>query len=119
MRGDYKSEQSYRNPSNGEVDMSYAHEKLHTCISHLVGSGTVQQRLAEAFSHNLAVLQVSQLPKDLRPEFASIQDAVTRVPQVAEEGTINATVYQLSDDQASEICKRIFALYAAIAERER
>lgn len=98
--------------------MSYAWEKFYLCVKHLVGSGPVQQRLADAFIHNLSPLKTSQVPEDLRSDFVSIRNAVTRIAPTGEEGSINATAQQLTDEEASEICRKIVDLFNEIAHLE-
>ena len=99
------------------MSIDYAHEKLSAAVYSLAtGAGRVQERLADA-ALVLIRLKPDDFPDDgdLRRSFVGVMDDLTyEQPQQEGEGRISATLKVTSDYDASEIAKRILALYHAV-----
>jgi hypothetical protein len=79
----------------------HALEKLHLAVSTLVGTGSVRERLAEAYLQHLSPISVSHFPKELREETRAIQTALSGVPVEYEgQGRMRSTLNAMSDEEA-------------------
>ncbi len=95
----------------------YAYEKLCEAIDILAtGSGTVQERLAEAFIYALHKIDPSELPDGAVGEFLALRDEVTRKDARAREGRILATVHEMSDT-AQRLARTVVEIYLDCAEQ--
>jgi len=98
---------SYKN-----ITQSYTWEKFFSALTTLItGNRSIQQRLIDAFVHSLALLRIDDLPNGLREEFIELEEALTSVEPIGDEGRIHATVRAMDDDTASEYALKIFSLY--------
>lgn len=98
--------------------MDYVQEKLTVAVSTLVGASSIQDRLYDVFVSALMVLSEDDFPEELRANFAFIEDALTRVEAVGDEGGARAGVDAWSDDEAAQIADKIFELFVAVVELE-
>lgn len=93
----------------------YAKEKLYTAsLSLATGVDDIKERLVTAVS-GLTVVPIDKedaMAPKLRDEFKSIMKAATETPaQHAGEGSIRATVREMSVEDARGLADRIFHLY--------
>ena len=95
-------------------------EKFQAALYRLaVGEGDVRQRLRGAYRY-LRMLSEEEVPVDLRTEWRSIQDALTRRgPDIAVDGTvyknsIDNTLAHMRNVTGRRIAERIYALARAI-----
>lgn len=91
-------------------------EKLEEAVGSLAGTGTIKERLLNAFLQ-LVVLNSDQLPEAIRGEFKQIEAALTCVSAKGDEGTAAATIDSLSEDDAKGLARRIIALYGDACRR--
>lgn len=98
------------------VSYDYATEKLYLATLGLVrGEGGIKDRLEGAAVTLIILRPEKDVPEKLRAEFESIHSELTSEPaQFEGEGTIRATIRQLSPDEASQIAERIFHLYGKL-----
>lgn len=96
----------------------YVWEKLYSAVSTLVGADPIQDRLYDAFTSSLLVLTQDDFPNDLQPDFAFVEDALTRVDAVADEGSARSSADALSNAEAAEVAAKIFALFVGIIEHQ-
>lgn len=92
----------------------YALEKLYMAsLSLAAATGDIKERLERAAT-GLTVVEIDKnalLPK-LQDEFDSIMGDVSRTPaQSASEGSIRATIREMTDEEAYNLAGRIFHLY--------
>lgn len=75
------------------------------------GDGTLQQSIANA-AERLCGLDSADFPRDLRPSFAVLYEALTA------EGSYDDTARLLSDERAEWIAGRILELWREVERRE-
>ncbi|PTL36452.1 hypothetical protein CLG94_03585 [Candidatus Methylomirabilis limnetica] len=98
-------------------DAGYALKKLDLAILLLAtGRGDVRSRLLNAFHAELAVVQDSDFPDNLRPDWLWIKQCLTRKgPRVREDGTVlmgavQNTLYTMHNKTGSRISERLIDL---------
>lgn len=90
----------------------YAWEKFSSAIRGMaVSSKSIQQRLADAYVYNLIHVDPEKLPGDIRADFIQLNKRLTAVAPLAGEGSVQATVSGMSDQEATEIGSRIVDMY--------
>ncbi|WP_096460801.1 hypothetical protein [Sulfurifustis variabilis] len=80
-------------------------------------SGTVQQRLADAYLSNLEPLHgdPAALPEVIRTEFALVQAEVVGSESVLGHDFLRETIEHMDREQARRIAGRIVAMYDKLA----
>lgn len=90
-------------------------EKLQGATMSLVRSGSIKDRLAEAYRAYLAELSEEELPRDVREEFHAITEALTRErPMLRGEDAVRATLRKMSSEEADRIACSVVRLFAAV-----
>jgi hypothetical protein len=64
----------------------------------------------------LTVIFPKDIPEELRDEYVRIKSKTTAQEAVADEGTLQATILSMDDDEAVAIAKRLFELYRRMSE---
>ena len=82
--------------------------RFHAAISVLCGRGELKQRLVSAYQDNLAELEDSELPIDVRQAFSELRERLSCVAPLNGEGPIRASVRKMSVDEA-DACARMVA----------
>lgn len=100
------------------MDMDYGLEKLGLAVRRLVGKGTIKERLQEAYLFNvIQLVGRDYLPKELNNKLQEITYHLTE--QKGEgEGSIVATINEMSEAEAVMYAEKICDLYFA-ATRKR
>ena len=98
--------------------MSTTWEQLEGATLSLARSGTIKDRLADAYRNHLALVNADDLPESLRAEFRTCHDALTRERPQRGEDAVRATVRKLSAHEAEELACSVVRLFAAMV-RER
>jgi hypothetical protein len=91
-----------------------AWESLHKATLELAKSSGLKQRLADAWSHYLEDLSVSEIPGELRQEFEALRLAMNSVRPFPGESAVVATVRKMSMGEADACAQRIVALLDAL-----
>lgn len=89
----------------------YVREKLYTashCLA--VGSGTLRQRLVAATIATLTLKSEDFVDEQSRTTFSGIRDTVTAHDARGAEGSVEATVARMSDEQVDKAARAIFDL---------
>ena len=95
----------------------YAIEKLHLAISTLVGTGSVRERLAEAYLRHLSPVSAKDFPEELREEYRELITTLSWVPVEYEgQGTLRSTSNAMSDEKAVMLARRLVGLYYDLVE---
>lgn len=90
-------------------------EKLQGATMSLARSGSIKDRLAEAYRSYLAGLTEEDLPWDLREEFRAVSDALTRErPVMRGDDPVRATIRKMSNEEADRIACSVVRLFAAV-----
>lgn len=97
--------------------MSYRYEKLWLAVLALVGTGSIKERLRNALIGNLLALEPDDFPEQhLKQKFNEIFRGLTSVPATANEGSVEATISKITDDEAKEYAQQIFYLYDEVCQ---
>jgi hypothetical protein len=94
--------------------MSTTREQLEGAVLALARSGTIKDRLADAFRTHLAQLSADDLPDALRTELRACHDALTRERPLRGEDAVRATVRKMSNEEADDVACRIVRLFGAL-----
>lgn len=94
--------------------MSTTWEQLESAVLALARSGTIKDRLADAFRNHLTHLSVDALPDALRADFQACHDALTREWPLRGEDAVRATVRKMSNEEADEVACRVVRLFGAM-----
>lgn len=99
--------------------MSYRQEKLMLAVQSLIGANPIKDRLFSAFVDNLVRLTQDDFPEDdLRRRFETLRQALNEKPALADEGTAQATINQMSNQEAEYYAVEILSLLLDVYERE-
>jgi hypothetical protein len=100
------------------VGFTYAFGRLEQAIEELVGAGDVKERLEVA-----AMTLVPIFPDDfpaghLRDEYADIRQALSWLPseEGSRQGLPESTLEAMTEEEAADLAKSLFSLYASAAE---
>jgi hypothetical protein len=94
--------------------MNTAWEQLEGAALALARSGSIKDRLAEAYRNHLALVNVDELPQSLRAQFQGCQEALTREPPLRGEDAVRATVRKMSSLEADELACSVVHMFAEI-----
>jgi len=99
------------------VNVSYAREKLSVgLISLAKGSDPIQMRLWDAYM-SFHPLRENDFPKDLQEDYKEIKDLLTKVKPKGDEGSVKATLSQMTEEEANIIAEKLAILCFEIIER--
>jgi hypothetical protein len=102
------------------MPLDYTAEKLYNA-AHALATGPegLRQRLASAWltCHTLSPTEEDFSNKDLRERFRVLIADMTSKPAVGDEGTVNATLHQASDDDLHRWASELFSIYHQVAAR--
>jgi hypothetical protein len=91
-------------------------DKFRGAALSLARSGSIKDRLAQAYRDYLAFVDESDLPKDLIAEFQAVSRALNRErPLSRGEDSIRATVRKMSTLEADEVASSVVRLYGAMS----
>jgi hypothetical protein len=94
--------------------MSTTWEQLEGATLSLARSGTIKDRLADAYRNHLALVNAEDLPEGLRAEFRACHAALTRENPQRGEDAVRATVRKMSTLEADELACTVVRLFAAV-----
>ncbi len=96
--------------------MSTTLDKFRGATLSLARSGSIKDRLADAYRNHLAFVDESELPRELVAEFRALSQALNRErPLSRGEDSIRATVRKMSSVEADEVASSVVRLYGAIS----
>ena len=97
--------------------MSTTLEKFQTATLSLARSGSIKDRLAEAYRNHLADIDEAELPYELREEFRACIQTLTREPPLLRgEDAVKATVRKMSNTEADGVASTVVQLFAALSK---
>jgi hypothetical protein len=97
--------------------MSTTLEYLEGAVLTLARSGTIKDRLADAFRNHLAQLNTDDLPDALRAEFRACHEALTRERPLRGEDAVRATVRKMSNEQADQVACGVVRMFSLLAHQ--
>ena len=87
---------------------SYPFEKFSNAVHTMaVSPNSIQKRIADAYLFNLIHLRVEELPEEIHHRFVEMEEKLTSVASVGDEGSVYASVKEISTDEAVEIARSI------------
>jgi hypothetical protein len=96
--------------------MSATLDKFQGAALSLARSGSIKDRLTEAYRNHLAFVDESELPKDLLEEFRAFSHALSRErPLLRGEDAFRATVRKMSNDEADEVASSVVRMFGAMS----
>jgi hypothetical protein len=96
--------------------MSTTLEKFRGAALSLARSGSIKDRLTNAYRNHLAFVDESELPGELVEEFRAVSYALNRQrPLLRGEDTFRATVRKMSNTEADEVASCVVRLFGEIS----
>lgn len=80
----------------------------------LARSGSIKDRLADAYRNHLAQLDGEDFPETLRAQLRLCQSALTREHPLRGEDAVRATVRKMSTEEAEQLACTVMRLFAAM-----
>jgi hypothetical protein len=78
-------------------------------------SGSLQERLADAYADHLLPVTRDELPPDLRDSFGELEERMTGSDSDGDEDPFAAAARDMSEADARELIERIVLLYGHLA----
>jgi hypothetical protein len=81
-------------------------------------TGSLQERLADAYADDLLTVTINDLPADLQPSFRDLEERLNRDvdPEDDDEDPFQAAASKLTDDEARLLISTILLLYGRLME---
>ena len=76
--------------------------------------GTLQERLVDAYADHLLAITLHDLPQDLQPIFAELEERLNSGIGEDDDDPFRAAAAALSDTEARQMIERILVLYARL-----
>ncbi|MBS0377024.1 MAG: hypothetical protein JSS29_00950 [Proteobacteria bacterium] len=93
--------------------MSTTWEQLEGAALAVTRSGSIKDRLVDAFRNHIAQVETDELPEALRVQFKACHETLTRERPMPGEDAVRATVRKMSNVQADEVAASLVRLYGA------
>lgn len=95
--------------------MSTAWDRFQGATLSLARSGSIKDRLAEAYRNYLADICADELPREIRDEFRSVSESLTREPPMLRgEDSVRATIRKMSNEEADRLAELVVRMFAVI-----
>ena len=95
--------------------MSTAWEKFQSATLSLARSGSIKDRLADAYRNHLADVLEEELPREIRDDFREVSCSLHRErPMLRGEDAVRATIRKMSNEEADRIACSVVRMFAAI-----
>lgn len=91
-------------------------ERFRDAALVLAGSGSVKQRLAQAFHGHLVSLSAEDLPRELRDRFSALAAALHSVQRSGTLDAVSASILKMSEAQACEHAQAIVRMLGSLYE---
>lgn len=96
--------------------MSTTLDKLRGATLSLARSGSIKDRLTDAYRNHLSFVDESELPVELVDEFRAVNHALNRErPLLRGEDAFRATVRKMSNMEADEVASSVVRMFGAMA----
>lgn len=96
--------------------MSTTLDKFRGAALSLARSGSIKDRLTDAYRNHLSFVDESELPTELLEEFRAVNHALNRErPLLRGEDRFRATVRKMSSLEADEVACCVVRLYGAMS----
>jgi hypothetical protein len=100
--------------------MSTTLEKFRGAALSLARSGSIKDRLTDAYRNHLALVDESELPRELVADFRAVSRALNRErPLLRGEDTFRATVRKMSNVEADEVASSVVRMFGAMSAEDQ
>ncbi len=95
--------------------MSTAWDRFQGATLSLARSGSIKDRLSEAYRSYLADISEDELPREIREDFRCVTESLTREPPMLRgEDAVRATIRKMSNEEADRLASTVVRMFAAI-----
>src|ERR1700743_1946073 len=95
--------------------MNTAWEKFQGAVVSLARSGSIKERLTNAYRNHLSAVAEDELPREIREQFHHVCRSLTRERPQRGEDAIRATVRKMSSDEAESIAETVVQMLSVVA----
>ncbi len=92
-------------------------DRFREAVLVLAGSGSIKQRLADAYQAHLHDLMPDDLPRELRAGFADVVSSLQSGRKMGSLNPVAASVIKMSEAEAAAHARQIVALFVALGEQ--
>jgi hypothetical protein len=114
-KASYLPKQHQATPGFHEICSMNTCDKLLSATVELAGSGSIKQRLVDAYVHHLAELNEEQMPQEIRDDFCALTRALRTARPLRGEDAVLATVRKMSDCEAKRYAAQIVNMFGTMA----
>jgi len=91
---------------------------LQRATTRLSQSGSIKDRLADAYSSHLVEVDSDELPEAVRHDFSALCAAMNRERALPRESAIRASVRKMSNDEAGNYAAMVVRMFATLARAD-
>jgi len=95
--------------------MSTAWDKFQGATLSLARSGSIKDRLTDAYRNHLSAVAEDELPREIREQFHNVRCSLTRERPQRGEDAIRATVRKMSSHEAETIAEEVVQMLTVMA----
>ena len=95
--------------------MSTAWDKFQGATLSLARSGSIKDRLTDAYRNHLSEVAEEELPREIREQFHDVRCSLTREAPLRGEDAIRATVRKMSCHEAETIAEQVVEMLSVMA----
>ena len=95
--------------------MSTTWEKFQGATLSLARSGSLKDRLTDAYRNHLSAVAEDELPREIREQFHNVRCSLTREQPQRGEDAIRATVRKMSSHEAENIAETVVQMMSVMA----
>ncbi len=95
--------------------MSTTWEKFQGATLSLARSGSIKERLSDAYRNHLSAVAEEELPREIREQFHYVRCSLTRERPQRGEDAIRASVRKLSSHEAENIAETVVQMLSVMA----
>ena len=95
--------------------MSTAWDKFQGATLSLARSGSIKDRLTDAYRNHLSAVAEDELPREIREQFHNVRCSLTRECPQRGEDAIRATVRKMTSHEAETIAEKVVQMLSVMA----
>jgi hypothetical protein len=95
--------------------MSTTWEKFQGATLSLARSGSIKERLTDAYRNHLSAVAEDELPREIREQFRNVRCSLTRERPQRGEDAIRASVRKMSSHEAENIAETVVQMLSVMA----
>lgn len=95
--------------------MSTTWDKFQGATLSLARSGSIKDRLTDAYRNHLSAVAEEELPREIREQFHNVRCSLTRERPLHGEDAIRASVRKMSSHEAENIAETVVQMLGVMA----